>query len=640
VQLLESAGTSFPLVARRLASKSLWEAVQQHLSNPNKADKQLHPIPLACGSPGIGKSRLAMEVVNMLTAEADGDFRDLFAECVHIGITFNMRSPVSPFDIHPPGDLSNPKMLDSAQHMLAVRILFSAFGQSMHFKTFQTLFRQRSLCVADSLLCVRSGMATSGSDGLIVIAVDEFNKLGEGSDLLRPMISALGAVQMNPPPGVRVVVLLAGTDWRDAQQIITKSIGVPQSLPLVLFGEDDVVTILNSIQERLLVSIGMHWRCSWQFRALVQDVNGHPRLLEKLVELVLKVPRDADVDWPLVESSVVSFAFEAYSFSLTRQVCNAILRQWFLADAIDVDAALHEGSEATWISLFERGLVYFDNDRVRLPWLWLRKISSVAGVSMTSAAQRQATDPLQWWQQFELFVVDFMVLRARILRNPTMRSLLQGALVSSTSEATVLSATVRIDASPRVSFVQFPRTTPTVACDGTVCFKNGNGAPSDAVWPECAPGVVLYIQMKNWEGLTQGPSNAVTLGTIVEEVGKAIDAHNDAGLSLTAFHLFVTSRPLHEDVTPADLPLNTAVVGPRQFDEIFGPLARRAHFAAQTRRNVNCAPASVLQMIDGLGPTGAQKIVAERANGPFANANDLHKRIPGLQRKNDSLLEF
>lgn len=46
--------------------------------------------------------------------------------------------------------------------------------------------------------------------------------------------------------------------------------------------------------------------------------------------------------------------------------------------------------------------------------------------------------------------------------------------------------------------------------------------------------------------------------------------------------------------------------------------------------NANTAPVEVLQTVTGIGPTLAQRIVAERRNGPYKSLDDLQARVRGI----------
>lgn len=46
--------------------------------------------------------------------------------------------------------------------------------------------------------------------------------------------------------------------------------------------------------------------------------------------------------------------------------------------------------------------------------------------------------------------------------------------------------------------------------------------------------------------------------------------------------------------------------------------------------DANTASAAELESVAGIGPATAAKIVKERANGPYADANDLQSRVSGI----------
>ena len=78
----------------------------------------------------------------------------------------------------------------------------------------------------------------------------------------------------------------------------------------------------------------------------------------------------------------------------------------------------------------------------------------------------------------------------------------------------------------------------------------------------------------------------------------------------------------------------TAVTGPAQGRFTVTAQQRAEHPPQQeTRIDINTADAETLQQLPGIGPTLAERIVAEReAGGPFADAADL-TRVDGIGEK-------
>eukprot|EP01106_Pelomyxa_sp_JSP_P007257 TRINITY_DN2198_c0_g3_i3.p1 TRINITY_DN2198_c0_g3~~TRINITY_DN2198_c0_g3_i3.p1 ORF type:complete len:452 (-),score=48.95 TRINITY_DN2198_c0_g3_i3:82-1407(-) len=413
-------------------------------------------------------------------------------------------------------------------------------------------------------------------------------------------------------------------------------------------------------QVQFIRSVGHRWRLSVPFRNILMELHGHPRgidllLLSTINEAFVSTPSPGHyLEFDSLNFNKVRFGLEGMiarrygcskepmSIDVIRKILEVVISQ----STIVYNTVISGGSSLTWKRAYETGLLFFTSidahtktATVMVPNWWCMLYARHCGVAISPVLDSDAS---QYWQQFELFVSEYLALRSLVC--DSLQQLLHGSL--STCEERCETWKMKPCFGCVISMIQLPsekNLTQIPTSKGLIrldkmpsyfVFKNAKGAASDSVLPMCCTSQetgensTLYVQYKNWEALNAGEPSYLTNKTLNTERGKAIVEHEKINKQWGKFFfLLVSSQPLDVSFSVDSIPADCAVVGPAQFDSFFGPFSRRAHFCLSTKVNLNCDPVSALQL-RGVGRVHALEIVAERSRECFVSLADVESRLP------------
>eukprot|EP01106_Pelomyxa_sp_JSP_P002306 TRINITY_DN13519_c0_g1_i1.p1 TRINITY_DN13519_c0_g1~~TRINITY_DN13519_c0_g1_i1.p1 ORF type:complete len:409 (-),score=76.64 TRINITY_DN13519_c0_g1_i1:224-1273(-) len=300
----------------------------------------------------------------------------------------------------------------------------------------------------------------------------------------------------------------------------------------------------------------------------------------------------------------------------------------------------------SWKSAYESGFLFFNSANsktktatVMVPWWWCKRFAAHCGIPISPLL---VSPPVKWWQQFEDFGTQYLGLR--INSCSSLADLLHGSLVSNTVDGdwvmnTCVGVRQAVSQLPVPSQLQAVTTTAgtiNITSSHYVVLKNAAGAPTDALLPRCCTNTTyamsgtLYVQYKNWEDETSDAPSVLTNETVEKEEKKAKSAHELSDPKHVwgkFFFLLISSQPLDSQFSVQKISKDCAVVGPPQFDEFFGPFARRAHFSSSTIINLNCGTLSELRQLGNVGKAHALEIIRLRTATVFNSLKDAENRL-------------
>ncbi|PKY48124.1 hypothetical protein RhiirA4_463605 [Rhizophagus irregularis] len=276
--LIQTYGATFKYCLNQNSSRLLKKLFQENLiaTAEKKVDRNCHPIGLATGAPGVGKTRFLLECVNHLREKYPEFLKNLVDVVV---ISYNNGNLPSDLD----------KQLD-VEKSLSLRLLHATFVDPIRgFDDFANDLKKAEIDInitfKFALTIVRKGLGIQLTDNwLIVIAIDEFNKIlthfenDTGRRFLSKLSQILGSVMCNPPEHTTVVGLMAGTMVVAINSIFRESSHDRISMclsPLNIYERTEILLALDRFPPE--------WRTCREFRVSLADVGGLPRLLEAFI---------------------------------------------------------------------------------------------------------------------------------------------------------------------------------------------------------------------------------------------------------------------------------------------------------------------------------------------------------------------
>lgn len=343
----------------------------------------------------IGKSRFLQELPKSFKSfveqnlELDADFRSTISNAIFINITFGNGTPYTEHDV---------KM--QMEEALCSRILPQFFLDVDAYMESSVSVR-----LEHSLKLISNGNA-------IILGVDEVNKVYEANqEGFKELFRLLGGLMCRFKP--LFVPILAGTVIRPIEDVVTKSMHPPRSIPLPLLSNQSCKSIIMSKGPEWLSRVEFH--DNKELALLINDIGGHPRALEFLFNaLTLFDPKRID-SYKLIHSQLRSLLIQRYKVS-TAPLCKAIAYQYLQKTLKQGELITFvEDGQTTWISLQEKGIIQLTEVNsgiytVNVPPIFV-SCYMATGASPMSNFWLPTEERSFWWQDWELFVRDYFQFR-------------------------------------------------------------------------------------------------------------------------------------------------------------------------------------------------------------------------------------
>jgi len=448
-KLITTIGLEFPVFDREEMEEQMFMETLIRYKNREEKDRNFHNIMVLAAGPGTGKSRMNMEAVGLMVLAGrrivkritDESEKQIVLELVGlletgvcINVTYGNGSGISNVDNQ------------NGLYSLGRRILFEYFvGKRMGLEEFDTLLKGNLPTLKEALSIIKEYKIRccdyKNEQVFIFVGIDEFTKYSElARDQFKLMFNNVGSAMCDSPEGVFFQPFFTGVDYRNVE-IITKSMHTHIYLIPSLLRYQSMASIVDYMAEKHVCL--KNWRVSRHFKRMMVDVGGHPRAFEYFLEECLKECNyyqkniaqvlssidSADALWHTVVERVKNkyiFPDEAY------KAMERCMIYSFLEEEVTMDEELKV--------LFLGGLITlkskrsFDMFRVQLPLIWFYVFRNQLRFSNVMKAIEPFLSPIvQYFEQFEKFVVDFNILmnNLRVIRgieNIALEEQLRGAI--------------------------------------------------------------------------------------------------------------------------------------------------------------------------------------------------------------------
>jgi hypothetical protein len=394
--------------------------------NRKETDRNFHNIMVLAAGPGTGKSRMNMEAVRLMvlagrriveriTDETEKqivlELLELLENGVSISVTYGNGSGIINVD------------KENGLYSLGRRILFEYFvGHRMGLDEFDTLLKGNLPTLKEALSIIKEYKIRccgyKKEQVFIYVGIDEFTKYSEvARNEFKLMFNNVGSTMCDSPKGVFFQPFFTGVEYRNVE-IITKSMHTHVYLTPSLLRYQSMASIVDSMAEKYACL--KSWRVSRHFKRMMADVGGHPRSFEYFLEECLKECHyykeniaqvlssidSADALW----KTVVERLKNKYMFPDTGyQIMEECILNSFLQEKVTMDENLKK--------LYLNGLIALkaigssDLYLVQVPLVWFYVFSNQLRFSKVMKAIQPFLSPnVQYFEQFEKFVVDFNIL--------------------------------------------------------------------------------------------------------------------------------------------------------------------------------------------------------------------------------------
>lgn len=171
-QLIGSLGFDFPMCGRDHATNLAFELLDKRFANKHSTDRNLHPIAVIAGSPGMGKTRLTIELPNILNSYIEQREYNI-NKFIPIIFTYNNGNPLCDLDYSLP-----------IQRALSLRVLHAFSKTSESFVDFahsvpKSLLSNITLKSTFTEIVSHANSTLINKDKIqgIYLGLDEFNRL-------------------------------------------------------------------------------------------------------------------------------------------------------------------------------------------------------------------------------------------------------------------------------------------------------------------------------------------------------------------------------------------------------------------------------------------------------------------------------
>lgn len=219
------------------------------------------------GSPGSGKTRLLLELENIVNRNSDT--HKVFY------ISFNNGNHLKAFDTSVGAEVS-----------ISLRLLHSVYSPNILFEKFVKLFQLAKMNInVISLENVISLIMTEHKGKRCIIAVDEFNQLESYRDYMNQFskLLSINVYSLDYP-----IFFIASTTTLELEVCLKNNNVNFKYVPLFPFSTDNMTAILDNLanQGEVENSILRDWKKENRFKMLLIDIGGLPRCFEYVLELI------------------------------------------------------------------------------------------------------------------------------------------------------------------------------------------------------------------------------------------------------------------------------------------------------------------------------------------------------------------
>jgi hypothetical protein len=631
-------------------------------------NKESLQIPFINGAPGIGKTRMALETLNILkecalSAKAnDPTERSLKSvlntdNCVMLYTSFG-----NGFSLTNNDDLFWQQ--SDCSGVVTLRALWKSYLLPKHNIRLDQVPVTQAMAQYLTLDALVDRLRELGVQ-YIVLAIDEMNMLHDTNfNNFRKTIMSLGNVMLRHFKDLFVV--FAGTIHTPLKKVITASLGIAVSISPSLFSLTDIEHILNDSVARFPYLNG--WHRAGNFRRCVADLSNPPRVFDFLmVEINKQIKKNSSKDiftlqYDAFMCTVIDKVDDKISNDIDPLTAKFLINCCLTKKVLRFNSALPKGKTIEEVT--REGYAYIENSsssldvQLSVPFFnlftWLKLDASVFGCAehlfKFAWNDTNAIGPLAW----EKFNVKYTSFKMTLLRDDESRTI---PLQTFHSGAMFGADCAKCSVQPRftvpVSHIdQFPASFDgTMETDGltalvpisnrptklfdAVCLNGKNTTGIDAFY-WLSENVVEFQQYKANEIDSKNPTKL----TQAELDGEYAKAKNLFDKYLAKFNYQFVFGLVSNRIAEAGLTLqpNMYVVHQGNMEQYYGPLAGVAQIKSFTSVNVNTDDIPQLMKISGISQTKAEEIVKLRAKENFKNMQDLRERVKGVFENQASLL--
>eukprot|EP00026_Physarum_polycephalum_P002570 Phypoly_transcript_02577.p1 GENE.Phypoly_transcript_02577~~Phypoly_transcript_02577.p1 ORF type:complete len:694 (+),score=89.69 Phypoly_transcript_02577:619-2700(+) len=564
-------------------------------------DKFWHPFFFVSSGPGVGKSRLLDEFYGICKEQTISNayiYPRFLNNCFVFSLTFENGTPF------------NNLKVNGAQQ-IGVRMHYQLVGRSC---SLEECYKQKKSpkTVLEELARAKS---LSLRDCTFIILIDSIQKVYYGGT--KEMFDLLMATITELASGTDAFVLVAcsGTFYEPVALFLSKSshpcikiCPPPLDGHQIIKDKDPIVYVM------------------------VDDAGGHARTL-LVLQLHLEKHGPPEENNSNTFFSGVLVALEELYPELVKRAKEIVPALKYVLTQLPVTRQTEIGPNLTVDQLVELGLfTYTDKCTLMCPFMLfcllkerskdpvLKNLSLPSYVSLEGNPDSCPVGV--GWEDWERFVVQFIVLKAQLVAGSPIpfSHLHYGATLGSHGEVEVIVPylenfeKIHNQIAPNKMHAYYSNH-PTklivnaTATEGADSFFGllANESPSvpKGTIPK-NPVLEVHQNKKTTATLNQDLWNT--------EFTKCTSGHND---------FFIMFGTLHTSIKKENLPPRGALVSRENFVAYFGPFAGRAFC---TKKPINKVSKEELREARGIGQTTAEKILQERARGPFLDCEDFKTR--------------
>jgi hypothetical protein len=586
----------------------LSSSIRDHFVNwsESKQDKQLHPLYLCLSGPGTGKSRLLEEFPKLLkhSLMTDPNDNNVLLGKLDEAYVFNVS-----FEN---GTSYGSPMLNNADYEIGTRMRFL-----MSDLRWDQVAHHRPCTIGEAILDLATCTGKTMEDLTIIICVDGIQKLPheEGSKVSKFYGCLATLCQYIDASPAFVIGIAAATTTGPVQAALADSTQLRVYLQPPFVNPFELDIFKNHPP-----SVGV--------KCMIEDMGGHGRALEILVDMLLRH------EYPSL-TQPLSGVYNQVFFSLKNKYPDLNLISNVddvLIHALFGNSLSHEQAMDLEQKVSRHGLSRITAHPnggycISIPYIWIKLLLSCSQNELLQrfAFLSEMNDPNSggsYWQDWETFNVNIFALKSFIfaeLGNAIpVQTLHNGAKWGNGTMTDLINANeLRVrEAVHQVSTSSFNTSDPIQCGDSMVIPSNGlniilNASGASAADSFCCRKIVngsTILESHQYKLQQQ----VLSQENLITERDKAVPPQTTPSL-----FLLITSS----DSNVSDLPPNCGLVDRSSYEAYFGLYTARAFI--HNKVYANLASFRSLMSVAGIGETRAQLIHAHR---PFVSLEDCHDK--------------
>ncbi|KYQ93461.1 hypothetical protein DLAC_06153 [Tieghemostelium lacteum] len=268
--IIATYGKDFPLEGRKETMDILCQETEKRFKNRSETDQKIHPILVATGSPGIGKTRVLVEYPKILESKKIGypNYKELY-------VSYGNGTPFQESD-----ELRIGIVTSFCLRIIAYHNKLTAPWDYL-LRVYKKKYPSRQLNLLEVLEHIQVEV---GKPTTFLLSVDEFQKMlvtrntpQESRAYLKEIVTRIGGLLCNNHSNIFLVAVFGGILLTPLSQVIFTSGHHCKALPIPILSLDQMLNIAKGID-----TIRPHVE-EQRFKYCLYLIGGWPRILEQFL---------------------------------------------------------------------------------------------------------------------------------------------------------------------------------------------------------------------------------------------------------------------------------------------------------------------------------------------------------------------